>query len=127
MPHDRAFTQNATLERRRRGRKAPVLAPPKASTEERFDSKVVSAATGCWLWVGATYEQGYGMFNAGEGRIVRAHRFSFERRVGPIPQGMTIDHICEVKNCVNPNHLEIVTAAENRRRYRERQRQHAAA
>lgn len=126
MPHDRAFTQKVTAERRARGRKPPVCADPKATTNERFDVKVVPATTGCWLWIGATYDQGYGMFRLTEGKTARAHRFSYERHVAAIPAGMTLDHLCEVKNCVNPQHLEVVTDAENRRRYHERRRRVAA-
>ena len=121
MPHDRAFTAQRTAERRARGRKRRVCARAGANAFERFDVKVVQTDT-CWLWIGATYDQGYGMFNAEPGRNVRAHRFAYERWVGPIPDGMTLDHTCEVKACVNPAHLEPVTVEENRRRYHARRR-----
>lgn len=51
-----------------------------------------------------------------DGRLVRAHRFSYERAVGPIPAGLQIDHLCRVRACVNPAHLEPVTCGENVRR-----------
>jgi HNH endonuclease len=65
----------------------------------------------CWRWTGDVSVRGYG-------RIKRraAHRVSYELFVGPIPAGMTIDHLCFNTRCVNPAHLEPVTAEENLRR-----------
>lgn len=70
---------------------------------------------GCWLWMGATQTRGYGSA-ALNGRTHLAHRLVYELLVGPIPTGLTLDHLCYVKRCVNPNHLEPVTAVENKRR-----------
>jgi hypothetical protein len=67
---------------------------------------------GCWLWTGSYTGKGYGGFWTGE-RSVRAHRFSYEAFVGPIPSGLTIDHVCRVRMCVNPAHLRAVTQFEN--------------
>lgn len=73
----------------------------------------------CWLWTGWTAGSNarYGYFDKGP-----AHRFAYELWVGPIPDGMEIDHVasrgCTSKLCVNPAHLEPVTHAENRRRAR---------
>jgi hypothetical protein len=66
----------------------------------------------CWVWQGALNHKGYGVcsFN---GRWARVHRAMFEERVGPIPSGLQIDHLCRVKACCNPAHLEAVTCAEN--------------
>lgn len=74
----------------------------------------------CWLWTGApTARGGYGLIGAGGTRNqVRAHRFSYELLVGPIPAGLEIDHLCRVHLCVRPTHLEAVTHAENVRRGR---------
>lgn len=69
----------------------------------------------CWLWTGGLDGRKYGQFRA-DGRGCRAHRWSYEALVGPIPEGLTIDHLCRVKICVNPRHMEPVTAAENTRR-----------
>jgi len=70
------------------------------------------AKTGtCWLWTGRIHK-GYGYYS-GTG----AHRVSFELANGPIPAGMELDHLCRVRNCVNPAHLEPVTRAENMRRW----------
>ncbi len=70
---------------------------------------------GCWRWTGSVTPQGYGMFAfSDEGK--RAHRVMYELLVGPIPEGLTLDHLCRVRHCVNPEHLEPVTLAENVRR-----------
>lgn len=69
----------------------------------------------CWLWAGPLHK-GYGRFCLGVGNERRwkfAHRFVYESRVGAIPEGLTLDHLCRVPRCVNPAHLEPVTASEN--------------
>jgi hypothetical protein len=71
-----------------------------------------------WLWTGARCRRGYGHFNLSHSKQVRAHRFVYELLVGPIPEGLVIDHLCRVANCVRPDHLEPVTRAENDRRRR---------
>ena len=68
--------------------------------------------SGCWLWLGATTDNGYGSFWA-DGRSHRAHRFAYAQFVGPIPSGLTLDHLCRNRICVNPKHLEPVTDREN--------------
>lgn len=68
--------------------------------------------TGCWLWEGCTSD-GYGIIGIGKSGIMRVHRASYEIHVGPIPEGMTLDHLCRVRNCMNPRHMEVVTRGEN--------------
>lgn len=72
-------------------------------------------ATGCWLWTGSLNDAGYGKLGAGNGRKgwVRAHRFAYEHYIGPIPAGLHLDHLCRIRSCVNPEHLEPVTSREN--------------
>lgn len=82
----------------------------------RVASRITFADDGCWLWNGAVQSRGYGSVGDG-GRTHLAHRWVYERLVGPIPDGLTIDHLCRVKRCVNPDHLEPVTAAVNLRRW----------
>lgn len=88
--------------------------------ETRFWSYVhKDGPGGCWLWTGALSDDGYGQFQLGCRRVI-AHRFAYELCVGPIPDGLHIDHVyangCRYRNCVNPNHLEPVTPKENTRR-----------
>lgn len=70
----------------------------------------------CWLWLAAQNGQGYGVFRLPDRRNVRAHRWAYEALVGPIPDRLQLDHLCRIRHCVNPAHLEIVTNAENARR-----------
>lgn len=93
-----------------------------AAAEDRFWKHVDKTDTH-WYWTGATVK-GYGMFSLKWRKTekgwrcttVRAHRFAWEALVGPIAPGMTIDHRCLVKNCVNPACCEEVTNGENARR-----------
>lgn len=73
----------------------------------------------CWLWQGAQNTKGYGVVAVG-GALYLAHRLSYTDAHGPIAPGMTLDHLCRTRNCVNPGpeHLEVVTIAENNRRRR---------
>lgn len=85
----------------------------------RFESKyVVDGESGCWNWTGTIDAKGYGRLDLG-GRPQKAHRVAHNLLVGPIGHGLTIDHLCRNKRCVNPDHLEAVTAVENVRRYHE--------
>lgn len=87
----------------------------RAGVERRFWAKVNKTET-CWLWTASTINTGYGQFHATGGRgtvMVLAHRFAYEQIVGPIPAGLQLDHLCRVRRCVNPSHLEPVTPSEN--------------
>jgi hypothetical protein len=64
--------------------------------------------TPCWVWTGCLSSKKYSSLKI-KGRMVRAHRLSYERWVGNIPHGLVIDHLCRVTQCVNPLHLEPVT------------------
>lgn len=81
--------------------------------KERFDKFVYPEPnTGCWLWGGAINSSGYGNFTI-EGKTRSAHKVSWERENGPVPQNLCIDHLCRVRCCVNPEHMEIVSNLEN--------------
>ena len=82
---------------------------------ERFFSKVEKQEDGCWIWQAGKTSWGYGTFSLNS-RSLPAHRASYEHFVGPIPKGLHVDHLCEVRACVNPAHLEPVTIKENVRR-----------
>jgi len=70
----------------------------------------------CWIWVGSRNPKGYGYLADGHGSCSLAHRTYFERYRGPIPKGLQIDHLCRMPPCVNPEHLQAVSPAENVRR-----------
>ncbi|MGN7160856.1 HNH endonuclease signature motif containing protein [Sphingomonas sp. SAFR-052] len=72
----------------------------------------IDVASRCWVWTGGISRQGYGRVKV-RGRDYKAHRFSWETFKGPIPDNLTIDHLCKNKACVNPDHLEPVTSREN--------------
>ncbi len=83
---------------------------------ERFIAKfTVNPKSGCWEWQANTTPNGYGLVKL-DGRNQMAHRVAYELFVGPIPDGLEIDHLCRVRNCVNPEHLEPVTGRENKLR-----------
>lgn len=84
----------------------------RGNDDSRFWSKVAKGAD-CWRWTGAPNAQGYGAISYG-GKRRTAHRVSYEMNVGPIPDGMQIDHACRERLCVNPDHLRIVTDGENK-------------
>ncbi len=93
---------------------------------EFFRQRLSIAPNGCWLWTGHVHSRsGYGTLRVDK-RIIRAHRYSYEAQVGPIPEGLNLDHLCHTRDqdcaggptclhrrCVNPDHLEPVTIAVN--------------
>lgn len=83
-------------------------------TVARFLSKVdKNGPFDCWIWTGHTNDWGYGVLGVGGNQNQLAHRWSYEHHIAPIPDGLVIDHLCRVRNCVNPAHLEPVTPAQN--------------
>lgn len=94
----------------------------RGTVEERFDFFVV-VTPGCWGWTGETTRQGYGRMSVkADGRFPQrgsapAHVVSYMLHVGPIPDGLVLDHLCMVKSCTNWMHLEPVTHQENIQRY----------
>lgn len=81
---------------------------------ERFLDKVRKVESGCWEWTGSR-SVGYGRLHIA-GKSELAHRFAYEHYIGPIPEGLVIDHLCRVRHCVNPAHMEVVTQTENKLR-----------
>lgn len=82
--------------------------------QDRFEAKV-ERTDDHWLWTGAITKNGYGKLATGGKRAgwALAHRVAWEIYRGPIPKGLTIDHLCRVRHCVNPDHLEPVTMRVN--------------
>lgn len=75
----------------------------------RFDSKVYKQGIdNCWIWNGTRTTLGYGVFSV-DSKLIYVHRWAYEYFNKPIPENMTIDHICRNPSCVNPRHLEVVT------------------
>lgn len=72
-----------------------------------FEAKI-KKSSGCWEWIGAKQSRGYGNY-----RSKLAHRIAYEKYVGPIPKGMTIDHACRNRSCVNPKHLRVMSQYQN--------------
>lgn len=89
----------------------------RTSLKESFWNHVVPEPnTGCWLWTGELKPSGYARFTIcrdGKKKKFAAHRFAYEVFIGPIPSGLQIDHLCRVRSCINPLHLEAVTQREN--------------
>lgn len=81
----------------------------------RFWSKVRIIPDCCWEWQAGTTPYGYGHFSL-DGRKVVAHRHAYESLIGPVPEGLQLDHLCRNPACIRPDHLEPVTASENVRR-----------
>lgn len=88
---------------------------PAIPMKDRFWGKVDKSGE-CWVWTGSISTKGYGRIKRdhGEpGHVATAHRVSYELSVGPIPEGMLIDHICHNRACVKPEHLRAVTYKQN--------------
>lgn len=99
-----------------------------AHNNEAFDSRVVrtEGEDACWVWTGRTEEYSRAVMyqanvdNVGKGKTVKAYRYSYVRYVGEIPEGWTIDHLCNNPNCTKPEHLDPCPWAENESRKWER-------
>lgn len=80
---------------------------------DRLKEKFEVTENGCWNWIASKHPRGgYGMIYY-EGRCQRAHRVAYQVMVGPVPEGLELDHLCHNPSCINPAHLEPVTHQEN--------------
>ncbi len=98
----------------------PRYYTPRATVlpEDRFWAKVAAPdENGCWPWTASCQIAGYGQFyletRHRKKHLVRAHRWAYEDLRGAIPGGLTIDHLCRNRQCVNPHHMEIVSMGVN--------------
>lgn len=90
----------------------PTLVADKDTLLDRYANRVTDTDTGCRLWTGQVNNWGYGVVSIG-GIKYAAQRVFYELLVGPIPDGMVIDHTCRVHECVNVEHMQVVTRGEN--------------
>lgn len=127
-------------QRVRQGEVRPQAWARHASPEERILSQVEKQPNGCWYWTGFITPQGYGTTSYHGERGTPVHRAAYDLLVGPIPDGLTIDHLCHTQDktcqggksclhrrCINPDHLEPVTAVENTKRGSSSRRTHCPA
>lgn len=92
----------------------PIFGDPRLSS--RFWQKVTILESGCWDWCATRNQFGYGIYRTRENNAYGtkvAHRILYLVLVGAIPEGLELDHLCRVRSCVNPDHLEVVTHREN--------------
>jgi hypothetical protein len=82
---------------------------------QRLAAGAAAAENGCLIWKRSLNSRGYGLISV-NGKALLAHRVAYELHIGPIGEDLTIDHLCRVKACVNPAHLEVVSRSENSRR-----------
>lgn len=88
--------------------------PPRDPAERFWEKVDKGEASQCWPWRAYLYANGYAMFTPIHGGPkVMAHRYAYEALVQPIPDEMTIDHLCRNRACCNPAHMEVVTRGEN--------------
>lgn len=96
-----------------------IWRPIIALVTKLMNHSIVDPVADCWVWTGARKTGGYGTVRKNDGRrkfSYSAHRASYEEFVGPIPDGLELDHLCRNRLCINPSHLEPVTRSENIRR-----------
>lgn len=95
-----------------------MMGRPLMPLRHRLWRNIIEAPSGCWIWMGRLDKDGYGRthvgsITAGNLRTRAAHRVVYEEYVGSIPEGLQIDHLCRIRRCVNPRHLQPVTSRIN--------------
>ena len=88
----------------------PTNRPHSCAPDEQYPIEIDTLYF-CWLWIGGLDRDGYGRH---KGKL--AHRYVYEKEVGPVPDDMMLDHVCRRRACCSPAHLEVVTQSENEKR-----------
>lgn len=87
------------------------------SPEEKYLVVDMGYKTPCWIWQFDADRNGYGSIRLPDSRQrIAAHKYFFQKVKGPVPNGLDLDHLCRIKSCVNPDHLEAVTRSVNMKR-----------
>ena len=86
------------------------------SADKRLMARSTRTREGCLVWTGARGKTGYGRIRGPDGRMMYTHKLAWEIARGPVPPGRFLDHKCRVRLCLDVEHLEVVTTAENNRR-----------
>jgi hypothetical protein len=81
--------------------------------EEKFWEYTIELPNGCIQWIAGIDDGCYGEFKVAPGKTVNAHSYAWELDRGAVPEGLQIEHVCLNRGCVNVNHMQLVTAAEN--------------
>ena len=90
------------------------MARPRQSFVEKFDKYAVPVPeSGCWIWCGPVTKYGYGIVTRGRGKALHAHRAAYEEKFGEVSSDLVVRHVCDVKLCVNINHLVVGTQKQN--------------
>lgn len=95
----------------RAGREMTAIKSPRRPPNERF-FEAIDRSGSCWGWTRYKNSYGYGVFSV-DGKSCLAHRWAYASLVEPIPAGVTVDHICHNRSCVNPDHLRLATVKQN--------------
>lgn len=94
----------------------PTTYPYGEDMHARWEAKVDTNRGECWEWTASLNSRGYSLISYRGGKTMLGHRYAYQAFRGEIPNGMQIDHRCQNKKCVNPDHLEVATPLENTRR-----------
>ncbi|MDX3637697.1 HNH endonuclease signature motif containing protein [Streptomyces europaeiscabiei] len=109
----RAFLKEA----KRSGTFVPLITHSRQTPFEKVMGRTDKQPDGCWLYTGALMKDGYARVkDTSTDYALLTHRVVYEQLVGPVPEGLVLDHLCRVRHCVNPQHLEPVTVLENNQR-----------
>ena len=90
-----------------------IYMPPRIEDNKRYTIN----SNGCWIYnMSLSQQTGYGQYHIQSGKNTTAHKYFYEKKYGKVPKGKELDHLCRVRACCNPDHLEVVSHAENGRR-----------